>query len=71
MKLCFFKVGKMNACIRPLFANSVTNYYIANNNITIELTFGLVGIHAITLWCHIKNIALSVITNQESSNFKA
>ena len=31
MKLCLFKVTKLDACIRPLFANSiVTTYFIFN-----------------------------------------
>ena len=29
MKLCLIKVGKLDACIRPLFANSVTNAFVA------------------------------------------
>ena len=28
MKLCLFKVAKLDVCIRPLFANPVTYYVI-------------------------------------------
>ena len=38
MKLCLVKVGKSDACIRPLFANSVT-YGLAITGITKVVSY--------------------------------
>ena len=44
MKLCLFKVAKLDACIRPLFANPVTLYLLfvlqVKDNVTASINKG-------------------------------
>ena len=59
MKLCLVKVGKLDACIRPLFANSVTYTMLTGLKINDQVLKAYIYV-AIAL-CSIKFYSYAVV----------